>query len=119
MSKSKFLIKVRSKRESRWTHFAYLPEDVLYSFKKATEYRGWTNNDWLGKWAKEDFGYGRIEFWEDLYQLRDDIKAKYRILYPELHMCEPEDSKVDIHGWARVWLVSKMKKEIDARCQAK
>lgn len=111
-TKTKWQIKVRSKTEIGWTHFSYLPTEFKDEFLKHTQHRGWTNNDWLDKWAKDDFGIKRIDTWEDLGALRRAIQNKYRDMYPELHILA-EDSEIDSMGWTRVWLLDHMQKEID------
>lgn len=109
----KWQIKVRSKREISWTHFAYLPTEFKNNFLKHTKHKGWTNNDWLDKWSKEDFGMKSMDTWDDLFELKKAIRAKYKEEYPELHLIVDEEKEMDTMGWTRVWLANHMKKEIE------
>lgn len=111
MARTKWQIRIRSKTESGWTHLAYVPLDINKKFMVATKRKFMDYNQWLNKWAEKDFGIKRVEFWEDLYQLRQCVRDRYRELYPELHLIE-EDAKTDQYGWMRVWIVTHMMREI-------
>lgn len=113
MARTKWQIRIRSKVESGWTHLAYVPLEINNKFLEATKGKFMDYNQWLNKFADQDFGIKRVEFWEDLYELRQAVRDKYRQLYPELHLIE-EDAKTDQYGWMRVWLVSHMVEEIKA-----
>jgi hypothetical protein len=105
----KVQIKVRSKEKVGWAHLAYIPRELKEEFERLFSWRGWTINDWLDKWAKEDFGIKRIETWDDLQTLRKAIRDYYGAKYPEIL----DDSEWDKHGWTRLWTLNHYKKEIE------
>lgn len=112
MSETKWQVKVRDKQgKTTWTHLAYIPTELKERFIAATKHRGWGSGDWVDKWAMEDFGIKYIDTWDDIYALRAAIKAKYKALYPELHL-EEQKGVIDKLGWAKSWTRGKMEEEI-------
>lgn len=114
---AKFGLKVRSKSKLGWAHLAYVPPELKKEFQSCVRNTGWTINDFVDKWAKQDFGSKRIDTWDHLEELRNAIKDKYRKIYPELHE-GVNDEIIDVKGWTRIWVMGKMKEEIACRKKA-
>jgi hypothetical protein len=109
MSSSKFQIKIKQPDKSyNWVHFSYVPSSLKLQFDKWVNGRGWLTNQWLNRWAADEFGLGRIDKPEDLQALRIAIKDKYKKLYPEIFIA----SDTDFQGWSRVWVADRMKQEL-------
>lgn len=108
---AKFQVKVRTKTDFVWTHFAYCNKELYDKFRIIREKKGYTNLNWLEKWSNEWFGIKRIDTWDDLNKVRKCIRDYYRELYPQIHL--QEDDGVDRLGWTKFWLMDRMKEEVD------
>lgn len=107
---TKLLLKVQDGDASKWLHLCYVDTDVYVKFVSLSGGTEEQLNDTLSKWCKEEFNVDLpMATLEDLSTLRDLIKEKYRVEYPDLY----RDSKTDRQGWTRIWVTEKMRKETE------
>ena len=90
-------------------HFCYVPEEVKDEFDSKIEGVPRSSNYWIIKWAAEDFGIVNISTYDDVEDLKNHIKLKYKELYPELYL----ESSTDQQGWTRVWFTQHIEKELE------
>ena len=113
---SKYQLKIRTKTHFDWRHFCYIRTSVKKRFDKLINTRGWLNNQWVGIWAKEDFGFtGKIEVPEDIYALKKAVKEYFKNKYPELYIEEDDSIMKDSQGWIGVWVMGHMEKLLKER----
>lgn len=107
----KLLVRVYTddSEEFHWIHFCYV-DDELYKKFIAIHEDGISLNDLLARWCKKDFNIdSKMDKLEDVSQLKNLIKDVYKERYPELF----RDSRTDRQGWTRIWVMEKMREEIE------
>lgn len=110
MELTKVQIKVKlGRRGFTWVHFCYIPLEVKREFDEYVTPKNQLANYWITKWAVEDFGKVNLETEQDLANLKNLIRDRYKTEYPELYI----ESNTDNQGWLRVWYTKNMERELE------
>lgn len=104
----KVAAKVWRDDENVWVHFCYVPTELKQRFDEKVNTKNQSLDTWIRIWAKEDFGYDKMEDYVHLEQLKKAVKLKFKIEFPEVYV----DSDSDRQGWLRIWLSRHMREEI-------
>lgn len=108
----KVLIKVVNEEHdsTEWTHISYVDSGLYKSFMDHEKIETTDLNDYLSRWAKEDFNITTaMASKNDIRVLKELVKDFYKRAHPELFI----ESNTDRQGWFRVWLTKKMKEELN------
>lgn len=96
-----------SLKSMSWVHLCYVQPNLWASFKKKLSDER-SLNDFLSKWAAEDFGVTlKVNSIEDLSELKALIKNKAQTQYPHIYL----KTNIDSQGWIRVWVQEHLMKE--------
>lgn len=109
---TKVLIKVVNEKHDRteWTHISYIDSSLYKNFLNSKYIATFEMNDYLSRWAKEDFNVSiPMSSKNDIQVLKELVKNFYKRAHPELYI----ESATDRQGWFRVWLTKKMKEELN------
>lgn len=108
----KIVIKVVNEAHDRveWTHISYIDNTLYMRFLKEKQIETIDLNDYLSRWAKEDFNVDiAMASKNEIRVLKELVKDFYKRAHPELYI----DSSTDRQGWFRVWLTRKIKEELN------
>ena len=92
----------RRRNQNFWFHFCYLPVDLSLAYNN--KFKTYNMDALIKAWLKKDFNF-EVVYMEDIYEAKELIKQRYSEMYPDVFL----GSEGDRQGWARVWLVEKIK----------
>lgn len=107
MDIQKINLKVTREGKEGWVHFCYVAPKTKLKFDALVNVLKQSPNHWVNKWAREQFDL-EVDTWEDLDTLKAEIRASYKLLYPDIFV----DSNTDNQGWLRVWYTQNMELEL-------
>lgn len=101
----KVIVKIaNTKGHKVWRHFCYAPLALVLKYERDTDKR---LSESILEWVQKDFDI-TMDDSKTMRKAKDQIKAAYRDKYPNIYL----ESDTDNQGWARVWLVEKIKEEL-------
>lgn len=104
------LTKLVIKLENGWAHMCYVPSELYQAWKDKTQTTFCDWNETLTHWVKEDFNKAiQVETVTEFKELKTLVKEYYRVTYPDVYLDQPTDRQ----GWLRVWVIKKMKEELE------
>lgn len=93
-----------------WVHMCYVPSELYQAWKEQTQTTFCDWGDTLTRWVKEDFNAdvqaGTVLGFNEVKML---VKKHYKDTYPDVYLDQPTDRQ----GWLRVWVIKKMKEELE------
>ena len=109
---TKLLIKIFDKdsNSNKWVHLCYVPETLYEMYRTQLPDHVLSFNETLSKWVKEDFDVNvSVTDALGLETMKSLVKEYYKETYPEVYL----EQSTDRQGWLRVWIVRKMKEDLE------
>lgn len=93
----------------KWFHLCYISEELYNTFCEKFDVDAVSFSDYVSDWMKLDFNMNlTMTTRKDLCIMKEVVKNKYMELYPTIYY----NTKIDTHGWVRVWISQKMEAEL-------
>lgn len=111
LSKVQFKVTLNDGESFSWIHFCYAPTEVKEDFDRIVNIDKMISNHWIEKWMLKEFGLVYTDDYDGFLLVKETIKDKYKILYPDFFL----PSLTDSQGWLRVWYTNNMIEELAKR----